>query len=65
MTSLGAQVKVSQREVLDLDFEVWIKSGPDDIKGKVFIYKEEHKLRLGSNKGLSIMEGREVHLSSE
>ena len=51
--------------MLDLDFEVWIKSGPDDIKGKVFIYKEEHKLRLGSNKGLSIMEGREVHLSSE
>ena len=47
--------------MLDLDFEVWIKSGPDDIKGKVFIYKEEHKLRLGSNKGLSIMEGREVH----
>lgn len=57
-TSVGVQVRVSQREALDLDREVWIKSGPEDIKGKVFIYKEGHKLRLGSNKGLSIMEGR-------
>lgn len=56
-TSLGAQVKVSQREALDLDLEVWINSGPEDIKGRVFIYKEGHKLRLRSNKGLSIMEG--------
>lgn len=42
-----------------------MKSGPDDIQGRVFICKEEHKLRLGSNKGLSITEGREVHLSSD
>lgn len=62
-TSLGVQVRVSQREVLDLDLEEWIKPGPEDIKGKVFIYKEGHKLRLGSNKGSSIMEGREVHLA--
>ena len=57
--------KQIQREVLNIDLEVWMKSGPDNIQGKVFIYKEEHKLKLGSNKGLSIMEGREVHLSSE
>lgn len=50
-TSLGAQVKVSQREALDLDLEVWIKSGPEDIKGRVFICKEGCKLRLGSNQG--------------
>ena len=42
---------------------VWIKSGPEDIKRKIFIYKEEHKLRLGSNKGLFIMEGREICLA--
>lgn len=29
------------KEVLDVDLEVWMKSGPDDIQGRVFICKEE------------------------
>lgn len=35
--------------VPDLDLEVWIKYGPEDIKGRAFTYKEEHKLRHGSD----------------
>lgn len=42
---------------------MWLKYGPEGVKRRAFAYKEEHKLRHGSHKGLCVMEGREVSVA--
>lgn len=61
----GVQVQVSRRD--GTKFGPWSvdKIWTQGIKRRVFIYKEVCKWRQGSNKGLSIMEGRTVCLSRD
>lgn len=63
MTSTGFRWKFHGEVVPNLDLEVWIKFGPEDITRRVFICREEHMLRQGSSKGLSI-DGGEGRVSS-
>lgn len=61
MTSTGFRWKFHGEVVPNLDLEVWIKFGPEDITRRVFICREEHMPRQGSSKGLSMMEGKDAY----
>lgn len=65
MTSIGVQVKGSQKVVSNLDLEVWVKFGPEGTQ----VLMDFHILRTQAESWmqhkLPVMEGGDVCLATE